>query len=265
MPRACLLFDESITSGLLSVSLEMAATSAFKPVDVPLHIALIGSLHVYSEETVREVLRQPHPPVVGSFIKWEIVPWVKQLRAIVQLDESMVKSLEAALPKGKAWAAHYVVLGSVEGIDESQYEAFLAAVQRVLPLDGTTSFTQAPPRLEYHNEKTPPQKKKEPHPAPQPPTASSKALAKRQQKELLRQQKEMQRQQKTLARGETPSLAPKLSREQRRAFFALQENGRAISKLVSRNAANRRVLAAASRAAAVQRARLRGMEAPRLS
>jgi len=242
----------------------MASTSAFKPVDIPLHIALVGSLHVYSEDAVREMLRQPHPPAVGSFIKWEIVPWAKQLRAIVQLDEAIVKSLEAALPKGKAWAAHYVVLGSVEAIDESQYEAFLAAVQRTLPLDGTTTFTQAPPRLEYHNEKTPSQKKKEPQPALQPST-SAKALAKRQQKELLRQQKEMLRQQKALARGETPNLAPKLSREQRRAFFALQENGRTIRKLVSKHAANHAARAAAHRAAVVQRARLRGMEVPRLS
>jgi len=209
-----------------AVSNQIAATSAFVPEPTPLHVPVMGGLHIYSPETVRSALQsQPHPPLTGRFVEWEISK-AKELRARVELDtnEEWMQRLQLALPQGKPWHVYYVRLGSAAGIDGMRRHEFLTALRSTFPIDGSSSFSLPSPLFEYHD--VPVQPKKPAQPQPQPPPKKA---------------------------------AKKLSKKQRKVVGALVQAGEAIRRLADRNAASLRALRAAARAAAVHKARMRGL------
>lgn len=253
MPHLCLLFDDATDSSMRGTASAIASQSAFTPATVPLHVPLIGSLHSYSEADVKRSLEKPLPSITGRFVKWEISR--KDLRVVVELADadSIMQHLLTDLPAGRPWRSLYVVLGSVKSIDVQHHQEFLAALQTAYPIDGSTTFTCAQPRLEYHNVPPPMLLPKQAQPTSGqavPPVAKTTGGSRRRRQKRPPQKQQPQKQQ--------PQVAVSLmSNQQRKTTSALLQTGNVIRKKALRQACSSQ---ATLRAVAVQKARERGIE-----
>lgn len=140
----------------------IASASSFQPEMLPLHIPLLGSLHTYNAEEVRQVLAASAdwaPQVQGRFVKWEI-DCKSRLRAVVEFaDEALTSHLQQMLPRGRPWRNHFLILGSCASISPDQHAEFLAAVEKAFPIDTSSTFSCPLPLLKLHNvTNTPPAK-----------------------------------------------------------------------------------------------------------
>lgn len=145
--------------------------SAFVPHEVPFHVPLLGSLHVYPNEAIFKAFdRVDCGPQNCRFLRWECR--ASELRVVVELlDCAQLSHLQEALPRGKPWRSHYVSLGSVAAIDAALQTDFLAAVEAAFPIDASIPFILK--KLEYHVGDKPPDKA-----PPKEPAQHSKAPAK---------------------------------------------------------------------------------------
>lgn len=145
MPYICALFDPSVSESIQATANSIASGSSFVPLK-DYHVPLLGSLHVYSEEAVAEVI-QTAPGLHGRFLKWELHAGV--LRATVTLDDSAaLLALHNKLPRGRPWRSHYVALGSID-IEATQHTQFLEAVAAAFPMSSDVIFTTS--CFEYRN------------------------------------------------------------------------------------------------------------------
>jgi len=150
MPHLCLLFDDVVEASLRGVANQIAAGSAFVQQQDPFHVAFLGSLHTYSTEQINAGVAAA-PPVRGRWVAWELHQ--KQLRVAVELEldgaAACLSLVKAALPLGKPWRTHYVVIGSAANIDSAVHDDFLAAVEQAFPIDASQFFTTS--QLSLHN------------------------------------------------------------------------------------------------------------------
>lgn len=154
MPYICLTFDDTTSASMRQSADRIACGSAFVPSQPPLHVPLLGSLHVYAPEAVRMALAEANGTIRGRFVQWGI--HASQLRASIELldgADAVMQQLQRTLPRGRPWRTHYVSLGSVAEIDTAQHDAFLAAVNSAFPMDASAIFTAG--ALDY-NDTTPP-------------------------------------------------------------------------------------------------------------
>lgn len=171
MPFACLVFDDTLEASMRMTASRIAASSGFVPEAVPYHVPLLGGLHTYGDDEVRQALAACsvlNSPLHGRFVRWEIDAKLR-LRVAVEFaaDADVVQHLHGLLPRGRPWRSHFLVLGSCAQIASESHAEFLAAVEHSFPLiDGTSTFCCATPRLEYHNVAVPN--------APPPPHARRK-------------------------------------------------------------------------------------------
>lgn len=260
MPHACLLFDDATDASMRACTAELAAHAAFQPETLPLHVPLVGSLHNYSEDHIRRALKAQLSPIVGRFVKWEINGRA-QLRATVELADAdaITQAILKDLPAGQRWRSHYVVLGSVAAIDKEQHANFLAAMQQAFPIDGTTTFTVAEPRLEYH---TPPKQQPEVRtrdPAAPAAKAGGRQQQRQQQKKKQGKQQQKKSQQQQQQQRQTPAQTAGVSKRSRKlqakTASALLQTGNILRKTALCKSVNQ----ATKRAMAVQKARERGV------
>lgn len=152
MPYACVAFEESVESSMRESATRIAMGSAFVPQVTPFHVPLLGGLHVYEPETVQQAFAGA-PLTRGRFCGWAIQSG--QLRCAVELEDAagVLDHLQGRLPRGRPWRTHYVTLGSVEDIEASRHDEFLAAISEAFPIDPTALW--AAQRFEYHNAQPP--------------------------------------------------------------------------------------------------------------
>lgn len=147
MPYIYAVFEDSVITAMYSAVERIASGSAFVAQKMPFHVRILGSLHVYTSETIANTIANT-TPLRGRFGKWEL--HANQLCCTVEIFDSseILNHLQSQLPRGRPWRTHFVTLGSVEGIASAQRDEFLSAVESAFPIDAAMEF--AMPRLQYH-------------------------------------------------------------------------------------------------------------------
>lgn len=154
MPYISALLDSHTSAAVAAAAADMAAHSPFKPEERPLHVTLIGTLHMYSDDQIASALSKVVPPGAtmpsGRFTRWEITR--RSLRICVESPSMgpVARLLHKNLPKGRVWKPQHVTVGSIEGIPAAQHAEFLAAVEAAFPIVENSVFTV--PCLEFEND-----------------------------------------------------------------------------------------------------------------
>lgn len=147
MPYIHAMFDSATEEAIKATASTLKDGSPFTPY-TDLHVPLLGSLHVYSEETIAAAIESAAPLPGGRFLKLELhgLRGLHELRATIEFDDAI--RLHEKLPRGRPWRSTYVALGTID-MEAAQRDEFLAAVTSAFPMSADVTFATS--RLGYHN------------------------------------------------------------------------------------------------------------------
>lgn len=146
MTYVALMFDEASFSTIASAAETISAKSALTLPAHQFHIKILENVGDASKgKQIMAAVKLAScstPPLRGRFLRWELASG--ELRVLVECDElpRLQSSVKAqGLGRGAASPQSlHVTVGSVQGIDPQQHQAFLTAVEAAFPITNESQF-----------------------------------------------------------------------------------------------------------------------------